>query len=124
MAAIPSPQGAYAYWQQPEVSPPLAQTRPTVAYAAAHAGGGIPVAMARAPDSPEDQAGGRRQRVGQGRSPTEKGGRGKRGGGGGGRRSGADTHKHAAGGSLASPLLDEFRAAKSRGWTMLDIKGR
>lgn len=123
MAAVPSPQGAYAYWQQSEVSPPSAQTRPTIAYVAAHAGGVVPVALARAATSPVDQSGGRHQRVGQGRSPTEKGGKGKRGGGGGGRRSGADTHKHATGGSLASPLLDEFRASKGRNWTMLDIKG-
>jgi hypothetical protein len=116
MAPVQSPQGQYAYWQQQEGPQPSAPTRPMVAYIAT-----APVAMARVPNSPVlDPPGGRRQKGG--RSPKEKGGKGRRGGGGG-RRSGPDTHKHAACGSLASPLLDEFRAFKNRDWTMHDIKG-
>lgn len=81
-------------------------------------GGGTPTSLPRAPlDSPVSS---RRQKGG--RSPNEKGGPTRRGGRG--RRGGADSQKHSSGVPAASPLLEEFRASKSRDWSVIDIKGK
>jgi len=69
-------------------------------------------------DSPA--SGGRRQKGV--RSPNEKSGATRRGGRG--RRGGVESQKHPTGGTAASPLLEEFRASKSRDWSIIDIKGK
>jgi len=55
------------------------------------------------------------------RSPIEKGTKGRRAGGGG--RRGDQKHSLTDSGPVSSSLLDQFKAAKNRIWTMTDIKG-
>eukprot|EP00978_Attheya_sp_CCMP212_P031490 scaffold119195_cov50-Attheya_sp.AAC.2 len=57
------------------------------------------------------------------RSPVEKGTKGRRAGGGGGGRRGDPKHSLTDSGPISSSLLDQFKAAKNRIWTMTDIKG-
>ena len=65
---------------------------------------------------------------GSGGTPEKNALKGKRGGaGGGGRRGGTSPGVVSPGGSgstSANSLLDEFRSAKTRNWTVLDIKGK
>jgi hypothetical protein len=107
--------GGYEYWQQHDVSSPSAQTMSPNAYG--H-GGAAPPSISREPVSPG--SGSRRQRGV--RSPNEKSGATRRGGRG--RRGGADNQKHPTGGATTSPILEEFRASKSRDWSVIDIKGK
>jgi hypothetical protein len=113
MAQVSSPSG-YGYWQQSDVPTSNAQTMsPTPIYA--HT---TPRSMSQVPmDSPG--SGGRRPQQKIPRSPNDKSGATRRGGRG--RRGG--TEKHPTGGAAVSPLLEEFRASKSRDWSIIDIKG-
>ena len=89
--------------------------------------GGAPIAVTRignpqmeAPHNNNGYGDGRGGGGGGGRG-KEKGGKGRRGGGAQSSRRGGDS-KHSPH-SAASPILEEFRATKSRDWTIRDIEG-
>jgi len=117
------PQGQITYWQRPDGGiAPVIMTQP-----APHMmGTGVP-------DQQHELSGHSRSkripREGGGRgngAPDERGGgRGRRGGGGnnGGAPGMKQGTRSAVGSAPTSKLLEDFRATKSREWTIYDIKG-
>jgi Pumilio-family RNA binding repeat len=107
----------YAYWPPDGTGASLAVPQVTIMNAAGP--GGAPIAVARIGNPTMDVAhanngyGG-----GRGKDKGRKGGR--NGGTPSSRRGGEAKHSPH---SMSSPLLEEFRATKSRDWTIRDIEG-
>lgn len=118
LASIAGSSQTYAYWQPDGGG--LAVPQVTIMNAGGPGGGPIAVARIGNPnmDSPHSNTNGYREN-GRGK---EKGGRkGRRDGGTPSRRGGEAKHSPH---STSSPLLEEFRATKSRDWTIRDIEGK
>lgn len=115
LASIAGSGQTYAYWQ-PDGSG-LAVPQMTIVNAAGPGGGPIAVARIGNPqmDAPHSNNGYR-----EGGRGKEKGRKGRRDGGTPSRRGGEAKHSPH---STSSPLLEEFRATKSRDWTIRDIEG-
>ena len=118
LASIAGSGQAYAYWQPDGGGGPIAVPQVTIMNATGPGGAPITVARIGNPqmDSPHANIA-----YGGGRG-KEKGGKGGRRGGGtpSSRRGGEAKHSPH---SSSSPLLEEFRATKSRDWTIRDIEG-
>jgi len=126
LASLAGPGQTYTYWQPEGGGAPIAGQQVMIMNAGP---GGAPIAVARIGGPQMDS-----QHVNSGYGVAggrgkEKGGKGRRGGGGGGttpsRRGGGGggDPKHAAH-SVSSALLEDFRATKSRDWTIRDIEGK